>query len=604
LGAVQVSLRYQAVGWNRQKRIYDSVLAGGALLYLAIFVGAGALLYPAATAETLMIRGFATLALLLLHLILCIGPLCRLNPRFLPLLYNRRHLGVATFLIALVHGAFSIVQFHALGDVSPLVSLFASNTRYASLASFPFETLGFLALLIFFVMAATSHDFWLHNLSAPVWKTIHMLVYLAYGLLVAHVILGALQADRSLVLAVALGVGFVLVASLHLMAGVKERQVDRAVATAVEEGFIEVSAVKAIPDQRAKVISAGGERIAIFRYDGKISAVSNVCRHQNGPLGEGRIIDGCITCPWHGYQYLPASGTSPAPFTDKVPTFQTKVIGGKVLVHPRAFPAGTTVSPALCGPDGGQAGNQDEFYVGYFPKPPPLLGRWLTRAVAGIVAAALAIGAVLIFHQPPFADSKFEYGMVRDYSGTIEDWPAPILRTPDISFLLVAPGKHGLSSAISGLAGKSVRLKGTLIERANRQQGPDRMLEVLPESIQMTGTAALPNGAASADLGPVRLRGEIVDSKCYLGVMNPGNGKVHRDCAVRCISGGAPPAFVAHDAVGGTRVLLLTGSDGRPLNREVLPLVAEPLEIAGRLVRSGAYLVLKAEPDQFVRNPE
>src|SRR5690348_44112 len=134
-----MSIQYQAIGWNRQKRIYDSVLAGGAVLYLAIFAGAGALIYPSATAETLLIRAFGTLAFVLLHVILCIGPLCRLNRRFLPLLYNRRHLGVTMFLAALIHGVFSIVQFHALGDVSPLVSLFLSNTRYTSLSNFPFQ---------------------------------------------------------------------------------------------------------------------------------------------------------------------------------------------------------------------------------------------------------------------------------------------------------------------------------------------------------------------------------------------------------------------------------------------------------------------------------
>jgi hypothetical protein len=86
-------------------------------------------------------------------------------------------------------------------------------------------------------------------------------------------------------------------------------------------------------------------------------------------------------------------------------------------------------------------------------------------------------------------------------------------------------------------------------------------------------------------------------------VMNPGNGKVHRDCAVRCISGGAPPAFVARDASGDTRTLLLVGPEGRALNREVLPFVAEPLEISGELVRSGSMLVLKVNLAQF-RRPE
>ena len=112
-----MSVSYQAVGWNRQKKIYDGVLAGGVALYLAIFVGLGATVHPNATAETLLIRALGTAALLLLHVILAIGPLCRLDRRFLPLLYNRRHLGVTMFLLALAHGTFSLVQFHALGNV-------------------------------------------------------------------------------------------------------------------------------------------------------------------------------------------------------------------------------------------------------------------------------------------------------------------------------------------------------------------------------------------------------------------------------------------------------------------------------------------------------
>jgi nitrite reductase/ring-hydroxylating ferredoxin subunit len=163
------------------------------------------------------------------------------------------------------------------------------------------------------------------------------------------VMLGALQADRNIVLAVLLGVGIALVTALHLLAGAKERAVDQAVAGAERDGFVEVCAVDNIPEKRAKVVSLqterGTERVAVFRYDGKVSAISNVCRHQNGPLGEGRIIDGCVTCPWHGYQYSPDTGASPPPFTDKVPTYQTKVIDGKVLVHPCAHPPGTRLEP-------------------------------------------------------------------------------------------------------------------------------------------------------------------------------------------------------------------------------------------------------------------
>ncbi|HLK61792.1 MAG TPA: Rieske 2Fe-2S domain-containing protein [Bryobacteraceae bacterium] len=341
-----MSVSYLAVGWNRTKKIYDSILAGGLALYLALFVGVGSLVHPNATAETLLIRGLGTAALFLLHVILCIGPLCRLDRRFLPLLYNRRHLGVTMFVLALGHGAFSIFQFHALGDLNPLVSLFVSNTRFFSLADFPFQILGFFALAILFLMAVTSHDFWLNNLTAPVWKRIHMLVYAAYGLLIAHVTLGALQSETSPLLAAVLGVGLTVVLTLHIAAGIVENRKDRDRACGAD-GFVPVGTVDVIPENRACIVSCGGERVAIFKYKGRISAVSNVCQHQNGPLGEGKIIGGCITCPWHGYQYRPESGAAPAPFTEKVSTFRTRIVGRQIFIHPAPLPPGTAVPPSV-----------------------------------------------------------------------------------------------------------------------------------------------------------------------------------------------------------------------------------------------------------------
>ena len=117
-----MGVSYQAVGWNRQKKVYDRTIAAAVLGYVLLFIGVGLALHPDATLETLVIRAFGTCAFLLLHVVLSIGPLARLDQRFLPLLYNRRHLGVATFLTGLVHGTFSLVQFHTLGDLNPLVS--------------------------------------------------------------------------------------------------------------------------------------------------------------------------------------------------------------------------------------------------------------------------------------------------------------------------------------------------------------------------------------------------------------------------------------------------------------------------------------------------
>ena len=156
-----MSAGYTAVGWNRQKKLYDWFIAGFCVLYLTTFIVVTVFVNPDYTFETVLIRSASTLAVLLLHIILSIGPLSRINKKFLPLLYNRRHLGVTMFCIAAVHGVFGIIQFHSLGNVNPFVSLFTSNTNFFSLSGFPFQALGFFALIIFFLMAITSHDFWL-----------------------------------------------------------------------------------------------------------------------------------------------------------------------------------------------------------------------------------------------------------------------------------------------------------------------------------------------------------------------------------------------------------------------------------------------------------
>ena len=334
-----MSLDYRAVGWNRQKRVYDTTLVVGIVAYLVLFIGLGFATHPTASAEVMMIRGFGSGAFVLLHVILAIGPACRLAPRLLPLLYNRRHMGVAMFILALAHGALSLLMYHTQGDAHPIVSLFASNTHYDDWMRFPFQTLGFFALTIFALMAATSHDFWLANLSAPTWKALHMLVYVAYGLVVMHVALGALQAEASPLMTGFTAGGLVVLATLHVLAGLRETSGDRSLAEP-KDGFVDVVALDELPDDgRGHVACLSGERVAIFRDGDEVFALSNACQHQNGPLGEGRLIDGCVTCPWHGYEYQRDTGVSPAPFTESVPTFEVDVRAGRVWVNATPRPA-------------------------------------------------------------------------------------------------------------------------------------------------------------------------------------------------------------------------------------------------------------------------
>jgi hypothetical protein len=235
-----------------------------------------------------------------------------------------------------------------------------------------------------------------------------------------------------------------------------------------------------------------------------------------------------------------------------------------------------------------------EFYVGYVPQAPHRLAEAVRRFALGLVALSGIIAAVLVFAQSSFPASTFEFQNYKQFEGVLRERPYPGLLAPS-EYLLVAPGKHGAADLVRGLDGRTVRLKGSLIYRDGVS-----MIEVLPSTIEPTGRAPAPD-TATVELGNVTLAGEIVDSKCYLGVMNPGAGKVHRDCAARCISGGAPPALIAKDASGAVKMILLSGSHGLTLNRRVLDFVAERVDVSGRLMRSCGMLVIETDPTSIRR---
>lgn len=224
----------------------------------------------------------------------------------------------------------------------------------------------------------------------------------------------------------------------------------------------------------------------------------------------------------------------------------------------------------------------NEFYVGYLPVPPQLRSR-LRKIVAALGFVAVSVAVTLVLAQAPFPKSTFEFREYHDFEGTLIAAPYPALVVPGgTPWLLVARGKRGFVSP-AGLDGRTVRLRGERIYR-----GEDRMLQVLDGSLSDSGRSGIE--IATVSLGVVEFRGEIVDSKCYFGVMNPGNGKVHRDCAARCIRGGIPPALLVRDANGQSRTILLAN-----LRPDLLDHVAEPVTLRGRLETAAGRLILYPE---------
>jgi nitrite reductase/ring-hydroxylating ferredoxin subunit/DMSO/TMAO reductase YedYZ heme-binding membrane subunit len=336
--------RYVPVGWNAIKIVYDAVVLAVVGLYIGIFLWvAPAFQHTTLPLDdyTMRMNAFGTCAFLLLTAILSIGPAARLDPRFLPLLYNRRHLGVIATAVATTHASAALDWYFSYGPYDRFEMLLRGNTSFSQAHGFPFEIFGIFALLTMLLLAATSHDFWLRFLTPPVWKALHMALYAAYLSVVAHISLGASQASDNPFLAVVTGLCAIGVAALHVAASRA-----RVAEIPPVDGWVDAGPVTGIAEDHAIAVTpASAEPIAIFRHAGRLSAVSGVCAHQNGPLGEGRVVDGCITCPWHGFQYRLEDGCAPPPYTEKLPTFRLRIVGGRVWVDPNPHPPGTRVEP-------------------------------------------------------------------------------------------------------------------------------------------------------------------------------------------------------------------------------------------------------------------
>jgi hypothetical protein len=128
------------------------------------------------------------------------------------------------------------------------------------------------------------------------------------------------------------------------------------------------------------------------------------------------------------------------------------------------------------------------------------------------------------------------------------------------------------------------------------------MIEVLPDAIKTIDDSRPAAVEPVRSLGQVVVRGEIVDSKCHLGVMKPGEGPTHRDCAVRCLLGDIPPMLVPHDHAELGR-LSLVSPDGRPFARGTDLSAGRPVSVRGELLQRGTQRFLAASPADIQADP-
>lgn len=237
----------------------------------------------------------------------------------------------------------------------------------------------------------------------------------------------------------------------------------------------------------------------------------------------------------------------------------------------------------------------DDFYIGYEAlMPASLAGRIRATAVA-LIVVALVVSGVLVFAQGRFAKATFEYGQTRTFEGRLVEYPYPALLIAERAgasrfYWLVGAGKHGAFDLVTGRDGQMVRVNGSLIERDH-----DRMIEVPSrEAIVSIESETLPLGPLRS-LGRIVVRGEIVDGKCHLGVMRPGEGATHRDCAVRCLLGRVTPMFAPSRPDARVGRLALVDPDGQPITEDLETIVGRPVEIRGELLGRGPLRFLATD---------
>lgn len=95
-----------------------------------------------------------------------------------------------------------------------------------------------------------------------------------------------------------------------------------------------VGRVEDFPAGQVKVVRVDGERIAVANVDGELYAIEDRCTHDDGPLGEGRLLGCEVECPRHGARFDVRDGSvTKMPAVYPVETFAVEVRDGAVYIR-------------------------------------------------------------------------------------------------------------------------------------------------------------------------------------------------------------------------------------------------------------------------------
>lgn len=252
--------------------------------------------------------------------------------------------------------------------------------------------------------------------------------------------------------------------------------------------------------------------------------------------------------------------------------------------------------------------DNNEFYIGWMPAAPGGFVKHVRKVLVGISALIILVALILGLQQKKFSPAIFEFGQLTEITGIYQQSPVPSIRvmtdrdafghTSFITIPLVGYGKFGAEGVITELENerntsldkKQVTVKGTLLYSDGKT-----LLQIDKNDkplVSLSPTNPEYPGPEIKELGTVRLTGEVLDPKCYFGVMKPGQGKPHKDCAIRCISGGMSPVFYVRNEKGDANYYLIVGANGKKINDQLKGIIADPVSLEARAVQYNDWVIL------------
>lgn len=261
--------------------------------------------------------------------------------------------------------------------------------------------------------------------------------------------------------------------------------------------------------------------------------------------------------------------------------------------------------------------DKNEFYIGWMAAAPDSFARHVRKAVIVLALLLFLTGVVLGLQQRKFSTASFEFDQLTEVKGIFQQFPVPSIKvmskwdlfghTTYITMPLVGYGKFGAEGVIAAveneknmsLSGKEITLKGTLLYSDGKT-----LLQIDKHDdplVRVNSIDTMINIPAIKELGMVRLTGEVLDPKCYFGVMKPGHGKPHRDCAIRCIAGGMSPVFWVRSEKGEANYYLLLDEDGKKMDGELKDHIAEPISLEARAVQYEDWIILYTNKNSIQR---